>query len=67
MLTFDNEATKEVNIIAFMNGEKSVWLRAAASHHITKTCLYNVETLKHYFYIVKLGFTGVNIIFLISA
>ena len=34
---------------------------------ITKTCLYNVDPLKPHFYIVKLGFTGVYIIFLISA
>ena len=34
---------------------------------ITKTCLYNIDTLKPHFYIVKLGFTGVYIIFLISA
>ena len=34
---------------------------------ITKTCLYNTDPLKPHFYIVKLGFTGVNIIFLISA
>ena len=34
---------------------------------ITKTCLYNFDPLKPQFYIVKLGFTGVNIIFLISA
>ena len=32
---------------------------------ITKTCLYNFDPLKPHFYIVKLGFTGVNIIFLI--
>ena len=32
-----------------------------------KTCLYNVDPLKPHFYIVKLGFTGVYIIFLISA
>ena len=30
---------------------------------ITKTCLYNFDPLKPHFYIVKLGFTGVNIIF----
>ena len=30
---------------------------------ITKTCLYNVDPLKPHFYIVKLGFTGVYIIF----
>ena len=33
---------------------------------ITKTCLYNFDPRKPYFYIVKLGFTGVYIIFLIS-
>ena len=31
------------------------------------TCLYNFDLLKPHFYIVKLGFTGVYIIFLISA
>ena len=34
---------------------------------ITKTCLYNFDLLKPHFYIVKLGFAGVYIIFLISA
>ena len=34
---------------------------------ITKTYLYNFDPLKPHFYIVKLGFTGVCIIFLISA
>ena len=34
---------------------------------ITKTCLYNFDPHKPHFYIVKLGFTGVYIIFLISA
>ena len=38
-----------------------------AQINITKTCLYNFEPLKPHFYIVKLGFTGVYIIFLISA
>ena len=31
---------------------------------ITKTYLYNLDPLKPHFYIVKLGFTGVYIIFL---
>ena len=31
---------------------------------ITKTRLYNIDSLKPHFYIVKLGFTGVSIIFL---
>ena len=34
---------------------------------ITKTRLYNFDPLQSHFYIVKLGFTGVYIIFLISA
>ena len=34
---------------------------------ITKTRLYNFDPFKPHFYIVKLGFTGVYIIFLISA
>ena len=34
---------------------------------ITKTYLYNFDPLKPHFYIVKLGFTGVYIIFHISA
>ena len=38
-----------------------------AKVHITKTCLYNFDPLKLHFYTSKIGFTGVNIIFLISA
>ena len=34
---------------------------------ITKSYLYNFDPLKPHFYIVKLGFTGIYIIFLISA
>ena len=34
---------------------------------ITETRLYNFDPLKPHFYIVKLGFTGVYIIFHISA
>ena len=37
------------------------------SFPITKTYLYKFDPLKPHFYIVKLGFTGVYIIFLISA
>ena len=40
---------------------------SALGAHITKTCLYHFDPLKPHFYIVKLGFTGVYIIFLISA
>ena len=34
---------------------------------ITKTYLYNFDPFQPHFYVVKLGFTGVYIIFLISA
>ena len=33
--------------------------------NITRTCLYSFDSLKPHFYVVKLGFTGVYIIFLI--
>ena len=39
---------------------------SSTSNIITKTCLYNIDPLKPHFYIVKLGFTGLYIIFLIS-
>ena len=35
--------------------------------HITKTCLYSFDPLKPHLYLIKVGFTGVYIIFLISA
>ena len=41
--------------------------KACFRAYITKTYLYNFEPLKPHFYIVKLGLTGVFIIFLISA
>ena len=42
-------------------------LEAGCCVTITKTCLYYFDPLKPHFYIVKLGITGVYIIFLISA
>ena len=39
----------------------------AKNLNITKTYLYNFDPLKPHFYIVKLGFTGIYIIFLIFA
>ena len=47
----------------------SLWLQVLVGWtymlDITKTRIYNFDLLKPYFYIVKLGFTGVYIIFLI--
>ena len=40
-------------------------LKNQLQHSITKTRLYNVDPHKPHFYIVKLGVTGVYIIFLI--
>ena len=31
---------------------------------IMKTCLYNFDPFKPHFYVVKLGFTGVTLVFL---
>ena len=47
--------------------ESSLRIAKEARILITKTHLYNFDPLKPHFYIVKLGFTGVYIIFLISA
>ena len=44
-----------------------VFLLKRVYQTITITLLYNFDPLKPHFYIVKLGFTGVYIIFLISA
>ena len=59
----------KTNIITILNYYQSVWHSPILSktQNITKTCLYNFDPLKPHFYIVKLGFTGVYIIFLISA
>ena len=43
------------------------FLTGSQKINITKTYLYNFDPLKPHFYIVKLGFRGVYIIFLISA
>ena len=44
---------------------KSTFSYFSTKHIIMKTCLHNVDPLKPHFYIVKLGFTGVYLIFLI--
>ena len=44
-----------------------VWATWLLGYYIPKTCLYNFYPLKPHFCIVKLGFTGVFIIFLIFA
>ena len=51
----------EVNFSIYLNRHVFV------TNNIRETCLYNFDPLKPHFYIVKLGFTGVYIIFHISA
>ena len=46
---------------------KFLYLSTCILSHITKTRLYNFDPLNPHFYIVKLGFTRVYLIFLISA
>ena len=47
--------------------EKSPYNTTCEKQDVMKTCLYIIDPLKPHLYIVKLGFTGVYIIFLISA
>ena len=68
--------------VIFYRGKQLLWLLVCFSAqlnfknisdaaqempHIMKTCLYNFDPLKPHFYLVKLVFTGVYIIILISA
>ena len=59
--TIINMSSESVAIFCVPNS----WKRVLNS--ITKTCLCNVDPLEPHFYIVKLGFTGVYINFLISS
>ena len=56
--------TTRQNKVVFNGFDK---VQGSIRHVIMKTHLYNFYPLKTYCYIVKLGFTGVYIIFLISA
>ena len=57
------QSSKKISIKLYVE----LYSRGTHCLYITKTCLYNFDPLKPHFYIVKLGFTGVYIIFLISA
>ena len=54
-------------VYGFVTMDRSKAVLSLWSFFIKKTHLYNFDPLKPHFYIVKLGFTGVYIIFLISA
>ena len=51
----------------FTRTKQTDTMSGCAGWFITKTCLYKFDPLEPHFYTVKLGFTGVYIIFLISA
>ena len=53
--------------ILILNSFYNTSIAVCTQFRITKTCLYNFDPLEPHFYIEKLGFTGVYIIFLISA
>ena len=68
----DNYSNNKIQITVHMqknfnNSNTSGSFKVADANPITKTRLYNFDPLKPHFYIVNLGFTGVYIIFLISA
>ena len=72
MLLMSNTTEKSIliflsNWLFLKNFRSQVKLDFSFRTDITKTYLYNFDPLKPHFYIVKLGFTGVVIIFLISA
>ena len=54
------------NLFSLKNKTNFSYFILGFRRYITKTYLYNFDPLKPHFYIVKLGFTGVYIIFLIS-
>ena len=63
MKIFSKGHTNEVRL-GINNG--MTWRHSCNTrHNITKTRLYNYDPLKLHFYIVKLGFTGVYVVFLI--
>ena len=67
---FEKLSQEQVEILLYKKNSKFTFKvngYPGSVYRITKTCLYNFDPLKPHFYIVKLGFTGVYIIFLISA
>ena len=54
-----------LSLSPMMNSFSYITFISETGFFITKTRLYNSDPLKPQFYIVKLGFTGVYVIFLI--
>ena len=57
----------DYDIFCFTEGHLNEDISSTYLPSITKTCLYNFDSLTPHFYIAKTGFTGVYITFLISA
>ena len=67
-ICFHREIRKKITILSTKNVTfLELWRWFGILHLIMKTYLYNFDPLKPRFYKVKLGFTRVYIIFLISA
>ena len=64
MLLQNSKSRRQIIIIFIIARVPFVEHLQCSWMHITKTCLCNFDPLKPHFYIVKLGFTGVHIIFL---
>ena len=64
---YSNRRVFIMHSICYPTTRKNTTEMTLLVYNITKTYLYNFDPLKPHFYIVKLGFTGVYIIFLISA
>ena len=57
----------KLDIVEYCDEQGKLWIDCADAKAITQTYLYNFDPLKPHFYTVKLWFTGVYIILLISA
>ena len=67
MKSFFKRSVHLRSLIRIFTGRSYAFQRGKVSSsdlYITRTCLYNADLLEPHFYIVKLGFTGVYIIFL---
>ena len=65
--SFNDTLTNDIVSFEQLGPGTEETVKLLKSHATTKTYLYNFDPLKPHFYIVKLGFTRVYIIFLISA
>ena len=54
-------------MVVFLVHMKKLYIQRQGKIIVTITCLYNIDPLKPHLYIVKLGFTGIYVVFLISA